>query len=137
MYSHGFCFSQHIQIIYLYIDISENTDIIFLMNINPVKVFKALSSETRLQILEWLKEPKRNFGSFVRNKDTCGDMDEVGACVSVIQLKCGLSQSTVSQFLAMLQDAELIIATRLGQWTYYKRNEKSIAQLAKYIGKKL
>ncbi|MES9718927.1 transcriptional regulator, partial [Bacillus safensis] len=27
----------------------------------PIEVFKALSNESRLQILQWLKEPDRHF----------------------------------------------------------------------------
>jgi hypothetical protein len=30
--------------------------------IDPMEVFKALSNEARLQILEWLKDPTKHFG---------------------------------------------------------------------------
>ncbi|MCL7163921.1 helix-turn-helix domain-containing protein, partial [Escherichia coli] len=49
----------------------------------------------------------------------------------------GLSQSTVSDYLATLQRAGLVEATRIGSWTYYKRNEATISALAEIIGKEL
>ncbi len=91
-------------------------------------IAKALANDTRLQILHWLKEPERHFP-----KQEAGDVREVGVCVKHIQSKAGLSQSTISQYLAVLQKAGLISITRQGQWTYYKRDEKRIAALAKYI----
>lgn len=95
---------------------------------NPLEAFKALSNDTRLEILAWLKEPKKHFPP----QSAC-DVRDVGVCVSDIQKKVGLSQSTVSQYLSTLQKAGLVTATRVGQWTYYKRNEKNIAILAEFI----
>lgn len=95
---------------------------------NPILVFKALSNETRLQILHWLKEPEKHFPS-----QEGGDSKKIGVCVGHIQEKAGLSQSTVSQYLLMLQRAGLLEATRHGQWTYYRRNEPALQELAGYI----
>lgn len=81
-----------------------------------IRVYKALSNQTRLQILEWLKHPTTYFS----------EVYEDGVCVSDIQKKVQLSQSTVSQYLSLLQDVGFIQATRKGQWTYYKRDEKQI-----------
>ena len=41
------------------IDKSRNIDIIKTMD--KIEIFKALSNETRLSIMEWLKEPEKNF----------------------------------------------------------------------------
>lgn len=60
-------------------------------------------------------------------------MVEVGVCVGQIQLKLGVTQSTASQYLSVLQKADLVIATRIGKWTYYRRNEETIAELAKLV----
>lgn len=49
----------------------------------------------------------------------------------------GLSQSTVSDYLATLQRAGLVEVRRIGQWTYYKRNEATIRALDEIIGKEL
>lgn len=97
-----------------------------------IAVFKALSNNARLQILQWLKEPEKNFPM-----QDVADVREVGVCVTLIQSKVGLSQSTVSQYLAELQKANLVSVTRIGQWTYYKRNEKGIAALAGHIKRNL
>jgi len=43
----------------------------------------------------------------------------------------------VSDYLATLQRAGLVEATRIGPWTYYKRNEANIRALAEIIGKDL
>jgi DNA-binding transcriptional ArsR family regulator len=53
--------------------------------------------------------------------------------LTFIQEKAGLSQSTTSQYLAVLENAGLVIPTRLGKWTYYKRNEKAIAAFMKQM----
>ena len=95
-------------------------------------IFKALSNRTRLDILKRLKDPANNFPP----QDE-GDVHTVGVCVSSIQEGVGLSQSTVSDYLATLQRAGLVDVQRIGQWTYYKRNEDAIGALAELIGKDL
>lgn len=95
-------------------------------------IFKALSNRTRLDILKGLKDPARHFPP----QDE-GDVETVGVCVSSIQEGVGLSQSTVSDYLATLQRAGLVEVRRIGQWTYYKRNEDTIRALAAIIGKEL
>ncbi|WP_066742938.1 helix-turn-helix transcriptional regulator [Cupriavidus sp. D384] len=97
-----------------------------------LEIFKALSNRTRLEILRGLKDPVKNFPP----QDE-GDVHTVGVCVSSIQEGVGLSQSTVSDYLATLQRAGLVDVQRIGQWTYYKRNEAAINALAQLIGKEL
>lgn len=97
-----------------------------------LEIFKALSNRTRLDILQGLKDPEKNFPA----QDE-GDVHTVGVCVSSIQEGVGLSQSTVSDYLAILQRAGLVEIRRIGQWTYYKRNEANISALAEIIGKDL
>lgn len=112
------------------IDISEYPDIIKCMDL--LDIFKALSNRTRLDILKRLKDPENSFPP----QDE-GDVHTVGVCVSSIQEGVGLSQSTVSDYLATLQRAGLVDVQRVGQWTYYKRNEEAISALAELIGKDL
>jgi len=99
---------------------------------DQVEVFKALSNKTRLQILNWLKEPEKNFP-----EQPNADFDNVGVCVGQIQYKAGLSQSTISEYLSILQRADLVCATRVGQWTYYKRNKEGIEKLSQIINSEL
>jgi DNA-binding transcriptional ArsR family regulator len=96
---------------------------------NQIEVFKALSNKTRLQILAWLKDPDLHFPDY---KTTC-DKESLGVCVGHIQQKAGLTQSTISEYLSLLQRAGLVTATRMGQWTYYKRNEAAFTALSKII----
>ncbi|WP_069660978.1 ArsR/SmtB family transcription factor [Arcticibacter eurypsychrophilus] len=98
---------------------------------NQVEIFKALSNKTRLQILNWLKEPEVNFPEQLDNGF------EEGVCVGQIQKKAGLTQSTVSEYLSTLQRAGLVKSTRVGQWTYYKRNEEAFSILSQIIQSEL
>jgi len=95
---------------------------------DQVELSKALSNKTRLQILAWLKEPET---SFPGQAEHAGFED--GVCVGQIRAKAGLTQSTVSEYLAILQRAGLVQSTRKGQWTYYKRNEAAFEQLSRLI----
>jgi ArsR family transcriptional regulator len=96
---------------------------------DQLEIFKALSNKTRLQILQWLKEPEKNFPE--------QESFESGVCVGQIQQKAGLTQSTVSEYLSLMQRTGLVTATRVGQWTYYKRNEEAFATLSKLIESEL
>jgi DNA-binding transcriptional ArsR family regulator len=99
---------------------------------NPdlVNALRALANPMRLQLLLWLREPERHFSP----DEAIADPVEVGVCVSHLQAKAGLAQSTVSAYMAELQRAGLVRATRVGKWTHYKRDEERIAQLATALG---
>jgi DNA-binding transcriptional ArsR family regulator len=98
-----------------------------------VGALKALANPVRLQLLLWLREPERHFAQY----EAIADPAEVGVCVSHIQAKAGLAQSTVSAYMAELQRAGLVRATRVGKWTHYKRDEKRIAALVARLGRTL
>jgi DNA-binding transcriptional ArsR family regulator len=98
-----------------------------------VRALRALSNPVRLQLLSWLREPERHFPL----ETAIADAAEVGVCVSHIQAKAGLAQSTVSAYLAELQRAGLVQATRVGKWTHYKRDEQRIAHLVSVLGQTL
>lgn len=100
---------------------------------DQVEIFKALANKTRLQILTWLKEPEAHFPEIIKEAETAN----VGVCVGLIHKKSGLTQSTISAYLALLQRAGLVTATRIGQWTYYARNEQAIRELSILISSKL
>jgi len=94
---------------------------------DTIELFKALSNKSRLQMLEWLKEPEINF------PEQLAAGFEHGVCVGQIQVKAGLTQSTVSEYLSILQRVGFVESKRVGQWTYYKRNEKAFTELSKII----
>lgn len=99
------------------------------MSIDISEALKALDNPTRLAILTLLKDPKTNF------PEQEADPEQLGVCVSIIQERVGLSQSTVSNYLAALQRAQLVTSQRIGPWTYYKRNEEKFAQLLEALSK--
>ena len=94
-----------------------------------IDLFKILSNEHRLQILTWLKDPYNYF----EVEDIEPEVEDYGVCMSVIQKKAGISQSTTSTYLTSMVNNGLLISRREGQWTYYKRNEEKIQELADYI----
>lgn len=96
-----------------------------------IKILKALSNETRLQIFKWLKEPEENFEPQSHSLSTHNFIG--GVCVASIQKKVDLSQSTVSNFMSMLHKSGLLEAKKIGQWTYYRRNEEMVRKLAGWI----
>lgn len=98
-----------------------------------LRALQALSNPMRLQMLSWLREPRRHFTL----EGAIADPDEVGVCVTHIQAKAGLAQSTVSAYLAELQRAGLVISTRVGKWTHYRRDEQRIAELVAALGRTL
>ncbi|MEJ5020014.1 metalloregulator ArsR/SmtB family transcription factor [Ochrobactrum vermis] len=83
------------------------------------EILKALGHPVRLDILSWLKEPGKHFSAQHMSL-------EMGVCAGQFE-RCGLSQSTVSAHLSVLTKAGLITPHRVGQWTFYKRDEEAIA----------
>jgi len=95
-------------------------------------VLRALANEKRLQILEWLRQPRRHFPPQVD-----GDLVEDGVCTVFIAEKLGVSQPTVSEHLRVLADAGLIRGKPIKQWIFYKRDEAAIAGIKKLIQAKI
>ena len=89
---------------------------------------RALASERRLLILEWLKDPRAHFPPQVD-----GDLVKDGVCGVLIAAKLGVSQPTVSEHLKVLAQAGLVRAKRIKQWTFYKRDETRIRALKKDV----
>lgn len=102
-------------------------DTVLAMNINLNDILKALSNPIRLDIMHWLKNPRQHFPP----QDI--DPELVGISVSAIQAKAGLSQSTISSYLALLSRAQLVIAHRQSGWTYYRHNENTIQSVKEQL----
>ncbi|OOQ58421.1 ArsR/SmtB family transcription factor [Mucilaginibacter pedocola] len=94
-----------------------------------LEVIKSLSNQTRLDILTWLKDPFAYFAA----EELDDYKPSLGVCVSDIAKKAKMSIPTVSVYLKNMAAADLLVATRKDQWTYYKRNEAAIQQLASLI----
>ncbi|MBA5777327.1 helix-turn-helix transcriptional regulator [Stappia sp. F7233] len=93
---------------------------------------KALSSPVRLQIMEWLRDPRAHFPP---QRD--GDLVEDGVCVNFITAKLGLSQPSASVHMKMLAGANLVRPKRIKQSVFYKRNEEAIRSLQEELAKRV
>jgi DNA-binding transcriptional ArsR family regulator len=91
-------------------------------------VLRALANDRRLQILEWLKQPRKHF-----RPQLDGDLVEDGVCGVLIAEKLGVSQPTASEHLKILLRAGLVRAKRIKQWTFYKRDAARIKKLKRAI----
>ncbi|WP_235680309.1 ArsR/SmtB family transcription factor [Paenibacillus albicereus] len=94
-----------------------------LSNDGRLGILKAISNETRLNILCWLRDAE---GQFPLSPEQVRAEFPGGVCVGSIQDKSGLTQSVISSYLASMQKAGLLESRRFGQWTYYRRNEAAI-----------
>ncbi len=99
---------------------------------NILEINKTLSNQVRIDILDWLKTPEKHFPKQVNVPDY-----RDGVCVCHIQEKAGLSQSTISHYLSMMNKANLVILRRHGKWTYYKRNEDMIEKYVEFLKRNL
>jgi DNA-binding transcriptional ArsR family regulator len=91
-------------------------------------VLKALANERRLQILEWLKDPRTHFQPQVD-----GDLVDDGVCGVLIAEKLEVSAPTLSEHMRVLAGAGLVKSKRIKGWTMYKRDEKAISAAKKAI----
>jgi len=89
---------------------------------------RALDSQPRLQILDWLRNPRKHFPPQVY-----GDLVKDGVCGVLIARKLRVSQPTASEHLKILARAGLLRPKRIRQWTFYKRNESQIKKIKKQI----
>jgi DNA-binding transcriptional ArsR family regulator len=93
-----------------------------------LEIFQALANDRRLQILEWLKDPKANFRPQVD-----GDLVKDGVCAVLIAEKLGISQPTLSEHMRVLCQARLVQSKKIKQWTFYKRDERLIKKFTKFM----
>jgi ArsR family transcriptional regulator len=89
---------------------------------------RALDSKPRLQILAWLKNPRKHFPPQVD-----GDLVKDGVCGVLIARKLGVSQPTASEHLKILARAGLLRPQRIKQWTFYKRDESKIKKMKRLL----
>ncbi|AOA59638.1 ArsR/SmtB family transcription factor [Acinetobacter larvae] len=94
-------------------------------------VFKALANPLRRQILHWLKNPAQYFPA-----EACLDLEH-GICAGQIEQLGHVSQSTMSNHLAVLHQAGLLQLHKRGQWCYFSRNEQNIQQFIQSIQQSL
>ena len=99
--------------------------------LDPV-VMAALASPKRLQVLEWLRDPRAHFPP---QRD--GDLVDDGVCVLFIANKLGVAQPTATAHMQALARAGLVTCKRIGPWTFYQRDEAALAVLKQKITEEL
>jgi DNA-binding transcriptional ArsR family regulator len=87
-------------------------------------VLRALANRGRLQVLEWLKNPKKHFPPQID-----GDLVKDGVCGLLVARKLRVSQPTASDHLNILVRAGFLRAKRIKQWTFYQRDEPRIRKI--------
>jgi DNA-binding transcriptional ArsR family regulator len=97
-----------------------------------LKTIKAVSSPVRLEILELLKDPIANFPP-----QTDGDLVRDGVCADFIREKLGIAAATASRHLTLLTEADLLIATRKKNWTFYRRDESAVQRFTDILKSEL
>ncbi len=94
----------------------------------PIDVAAALANERRLSILNWLKKPRDHFPPQVD-----GDLVKDGVCSVFIANKLGVSEASAHEHLKILAALGLVQAKRIKQWTFYRRDEKLIAEARRVL----
>lgn len=95
------------------------------------KAIAALNNPIRRNIIVWLKD-RSNFPPALPEHE-----DLEGVCIGYIQEKAGLSQSTISNYMGLLKEAELVIASRHGKWTFFRRDEEAISKFISSFSKNI
>ena len=70
------------------------------------RIFKALSVDTRVRMIELLKNR--------------------ALCVGALSARLDVTQGAVSQHLRILRDAELVVPEKRGYYVHYRLNEKTL-----------
>jgi ArsR family transcriptional regulator len=91
-------------------------------------VLRAIASDRRLQVLEWLKRPRAHFPAQID-----GDLVRDGVCSVNIARKLRVSQPTASEHLNVLARAGLIRGKRIKQWIFYRRDERRIREVRRAL----
>ena len=89
---------------------------------------RALANERRLQVLDWLKDPRAHF-----REQVDGDLVDDGVCGLLIAEKLGVSQPTVTEHMKLLTEIGAVRAKRIKQWTFYMRDEERIRAIKSAI----
>ncbi|WP_135503852.1 ArsR/SmtB family transcription factor [Roseovarius aestuariivivens] len=83
---------------------------------------KALSSESRLDILRLLTDPGTEFAD-----QQSADPATEGVCMSMIADRLGVTQPTISRHIDLLRRAGFLTVRKKQKWSYCKRDEAALA----------
>ncbi|MEV5886063.1 winged helix-turn-helix domain-containing protein [Streptomyces sp. NPDC052020] len=88
------------------------------------------AQETRLAILDWLKEPAVHFPARRR-----GDPAARGVGADAVAAKLGVPRKVAETHLRILTAAGLLRTSRIRWRTYYRRDDVRIAEVARMFEK--
>ena len=77
------------------------------------RIFKAMSDENRLRILDYLKEKEHNASQLLEKLD--------------------FGQSTLSHHMGLLLDAGVVESRRHGKWTIYRLNPSAYQKMTDWM----
>jgi ArsR family transcriptional regulator len=95
---------------------------------NTVDLIKALANDHRLEILNWLRDPRAHFPP-----QTDGDLVRDGVCGLFIAQKMRVTPADRERASAHPVAGRMVRAKRIKQWTFYKRDEKRIAEIKRVL----
>jgi ArsR family transcriptional regulator len=93
-------------------------------------LLRALASEKRLRVLDWLTDPEAHF-----RPQADGDRVKDGVCSLFIAEKLDVAPPTAAEHLRILAQAGLLRPKRIKQWTFYKRDETRIREVKRVLAK--
>jgi ArsR family transcriptional regulator len=99
---------------------------------NRLEQSKALASDTRLSILQWLAQPDQYF-----SHQKTGKPSDIGVCVTLLTERLEMAQPTVSRHLELLRRANFLTVTKIGQWSFFNRDEAAIADFKDWLNEHL
>ena len=83
------------------------------------RIFKALSVDTRVRMVQLLKSR--------------------ALCVGALSARLNVTQGAVSQHLRILRDADLVVPEKRGYYVHYRLNEKTVLKwknaIERFLGK--
>lgn len=88
----------------------------------------AAGAERLAAVLKVIAEPTR-----LRLLSLVAAHQDSEECICNLTDVVGLSQPTVSHHMAVLRDAGLVEAEKVGQWMWYRRNERALRELARAL----
>ncbi len=97
-----------------------------------------LAENALTQALRALADPtRRRILALLKRRGCCSIGKDVGLCACDIEAQVKLSQPTISHHMAVLKEAGLIEAEKIGQWMWYRRNERALRQLAQALAQEM
>jgi ArsR family transcriptional regulator len=85
-----------------------------------------MSSELNTVLSAIVDPTRRRILSLLKEKGCCSIDKSFGMCACDIEAKVELSQPTISHHMKVLTKAGLVESEKIGQWMWYRRNEKNL-----------